>query len=197
MRKIIVQSFLSLDGVMQAPGGTTEDTSGGFRYGGWTVPYAGEVSGKIREKLMAPADLLLGRKTFAIWENYWPARESQWPGINEVTKYVLSSSRRRSDWSNCVFLDGVSAIHNLKHSGTADLKVWGSSELVHLLLEHSLVDELWLMTYPVVLGEGKRLFATAAAAAAFTLEEHYVSSDGVIMAHYRKAGTVQTGTMDA
>src|SRR6476469_9271164 len=114
MRKIIVLSFITLDGVMQAPGGPEEDTSGGFEYGGWSAPYVDEASGKVIEKLMKPADLLLGRKTFQIWEDYWPAHADHWPGINEVTKYVLSTTMKKSDWQKSVFLESLTDITKIK-----------------------------------------------------------------------------------
>src|SRR4051812_27807451 len=129
MRKIIVLSMITLDGVMQAPGGPGEDPSGGFEYGGWVAPYGDEVGGGVMEKLMKPADVLLGRKTFEIWESYWPEHESAWPGINDVTKYVLSTTVKKSDWKNSVFLDSVSDIEKLKNSNGSDIQVWGSGRL--------------------------------------------------------------------
>lgn len=195
MRKIIVLSFITLDGVMQGPGGPEEDTSNGFKYGGWTAPYDDEISAKVMEKQMMPADLLLGRKTFDIWENYWPQHTDNWPGINEVTKYVLSTTRKESDWNNCVFLENREDIEKLKKSEGLDIKVWGSSELVHLLLKHDLVDEFWLNIHPIILGKGKRLFDNEAIPRAFTLVESMVTPSGVIMAHYKKAGEVKTGNV--
>src|SRR6478609_4210303 len=159
MRKIIVLSMITLDGVMQAPGGPKEDKSGGFKYGGWVAPYGDEVFGKTMEKLMKPADILLGRKTFEIWEDYWPQNESIWPGINDVTKYVVSRKRKKSDWKNSVFFKGLAEIRKLKKSNGSDIQVWGSSKLIQLLLKNDLVDELWLMIYPLTLGKGKKLFA--------------------------------------
>jgi dihydrofolate reductase len=197
MRKITVLSFITLDGVMQAPGGPEEDSSGGFKYGGWTAPYTDEVSGKFMQKQMEPADLLLGRKTFEIFAGYWPERASQWPGVNEVTKYVLSNTIDKSDWENSVFLTNVEAIEKLKDSEGADIKVWGSSELVQLLLKHDLVDELWLNIHPVLLGKGKKLFDNEAIPAAFTLADGVITPSGVIMANYKRAGNVETGTVDA
>lgn len=197
MRKIIVLSFITLDGVMQAPGGPDEDSSGGFKYGGWTAPYADEVSGEFMQKQMEPADLLLGRKTFEIFAAYWPEHASQWPGINEVKKYVMSNTLDKSDWENSLFLTNVAAIEELKNSAGADLKVWGSSELVQLLLKHDLVDELWLNIHPVLLGKGKKLFDSDAIPAAFTLAEHVVTPGGVFMANYKRAGKVETGTVGA
>lgn len=197
MRKIIVLEFITLDGVIQAPGGPEEDISGGFRYGGWVAPYSDEASDKLMEKLMQPADLLLGRKTFQIWEAYWPKHADHWPGINEVTKYVLSRTREKSDWENVVFFNGLEDIKKLKGSNGSDIKVWGSGELVQGLLQQDLVDELWLLIHPLMLGEGKRLFARGSISAAFTLIETAVTPSGVIIAHYQRAGEVQTGTVGA
>jgi len=195
MRKIIVLSFITLDGVMQAPGGLEEDTSGGFKYGGWIAPYGDEVSGKVMKRLMTPADLLLGRKTFEIWENYWPLHEKEWPGINNVTKYVLSTTRHTSDWENSVFINRLSEIKQIRDAEGSDIQVWGSSELIQLLLKNDLADELWLMIHPLTLGKGKRLFVDGAIPAAFTLTESTVTPGGVIFAHYKRAGKVRTGTV--
>lgn len=189
--------MISLDGVMQAPGGPEEDTSGGFEYGGWVAPYGDEASGKVMQKLMKPTDLLLGRKTFRIWEDYWPHHESGWPGINEVTKYVLSNTLTKSDWKNSIFFNSLTDIKNLKNSTGSGIQVWGSSELIQLLLAHDLVDELWLIIHPLTLGNGKKLFGTGPIPAAFTLTESTVTPNGVIFAHYSRAGNVQTGTIGA
>src|ERR1700712_1801033 len=158
MRKIIVLSMISLDGVMQAPGGPEEDTSGGFKFGGWVAPFNDETSGMVMEKQLKHTDLLLGRKTFEIWENYWPEHEGQWPGVNDVTKYVLSGTRKSTDWENCVFINSLEDIKKLKNSDGSDIKVWGSSKLVQLLFQNDLVDELWLNIHPLTLGDGKKLF---------------------------------------
>lgn len=195
MRKIIVLSMISLDGVMQAPGGPEEDPSGGFEYGGWTAPYNDEVGGKVMEKLMKPADLLLGRKTFDIWEGYWPKHADYWPGINDVSKYVLSTTRKNSDWKNVVFFNSLADIQQLKNTTGSDIQVWGSSELIQLLLRNDLVDELWLMIHPLTLGKGKKLFVNGPIPAAFTLEESTVTPGGVIIANYKRAGEVLTGTV--
>ena len=195
MRNIIVLSFITLDGVMQAPGGPEEDTSGGFKYGGWTAPYGDEVSGKVMQKLMKPADVLLGRKTFEIWENYWPQHEKEWPGINDVTKYVMSTTMNKSDWKNSVFLNSLADIKKLRDAEGSDIQVWGSSKLIQLLLKNDLVDGLWLMIHPLTLGEGKKLFADGAVPAAFTLTESVVTPGGVIFANYKRAGKVRTGTV--
>ena len=197
MRKIVVITFITLDGVMQAPGGPKEDTSGGFKYGGWVSPYGDEAYGKAMQEQMKPADLLLGRKTFQIFEAYWPEHADNWPGINDVRKYVVSRTRKKSDWNNSVFLKGVSDIRKLKQSTGSDIKVWGSAELVQLLLKHDLVDELWLKIHPLTLGKGKKLFVSGTIPAAFTLVESSVTSTGVIFANYRRAGKVKTGTIGA
>jgi dihydrofolate reductase len=197
MRRIIVISMITLDGVMQAPGGPGEDRSGGFKYGGWVAPYFDEAGGKAMEKLMKPADLLLGRKTFEIFAGFWPEHENEWPGISDVTKYVLSRTKKRSDWKNSVFLKSLADIKKLKGSEGSDLKVWGSGKLVQLLLKNDLVDELWLIIHPLTLGKGKKLFDNGAIPAAFTLVESSVTPRGVIIANYKRAGEVKTGTVGA
>jgi dihydrofolate reductase len=197
MRKIVVLSMITLDGVLQAPGGPKEDASGGFKYGGWVAPYGDEVLDKILEKELKPADYLLGRKTFKIWENYWPVHADFWPGINDGTKYVLSRTVKKSDWKNSVFLKGVAAIKRLKSSKGSDLQVWGSGELIQLLLKNDLVDELRLKIYPLTLGKGKKLFDDGAMPSAFALIESLVTPSGVIVATYRRAGKVKTGTVGA
>jgi dihydrofolate reductase len=201
MRKIIVLSMISLDGVMQAPGGTKEDTSEGFKYGGWTAPYGDEVGGKVvQQELEQPADYLLGRKTFEIWANYWPEHGDFWPGINEGTKYVFSKSMKKSDpvvtgWENSVVIKNLAAIKKLKKTKGDDIQVWGSGRLVQLLLKNDLVDELRLKIYPLTLGKGKKLFDNGTIPAAFTLTESIVTPSGVIIANYKRAGKVKTGTI--
>lgn len=197
MRKIIVLSFITLDGVMQAPGGPEEDMSGGFKYGGWTAPYFDEAAGEIMAKQMQPADLLLGRKTFEIFAGYWPKHADMWPGINDVAKYVLSNTLDKADWKNSVFLKGIEDIKKLKDSEGHDLQVHGSGQLIQLLLQNDLVDELWLKTFPLTLGQGKKLFADGTIPAAFTLTESTVTPGGVIFANYKRAGEVKTGTVGA
>ena len=187
--------MITLDGVMQAPGGPDEDPSGGFKYGGWVAPYGDEVYGKAMQQNMQPADILIGRKTFDIFESYWPAHADGWPGINEVTKYVLSATRITSDWKNTVFLKDVEEIQKLKHSEGGDIKVWGSAQLVQLLLQHDLVDELHLIIHPLTLGKGKKLFADGAIAAGFIITESTVTPNGVILVNYQRAGEVKTGTV--
>jgi dihydrofolate reductase len=195
MRKIIVLSFITLDGVMQAPGGPEEDTSGGFKYGGWVTPYFDEASGKIMEKQMKPADYLLGRKTYEIFASYWPEHGDFWPAINERTKYVLSKTMKKSDWKNSVFLKSVNEIKKVKNTKGSDIQVHGSGELIQALLKHDLVDELWLKIFPVTLGKGKRLFNEGTIPAAFKLTESTVTPSGIIIANYERAGKVKTGTI--
>ena len=200
MRKIIVLSFITLDGVMQAPGRPDEDTSDGFKYGGWCAPYfaeADEAAGEFIGKYMKSADLLLGRKTFEFFAAYWPEHADMWPGINEVTKYVMSNTMDKSNWQNSVFLKSVDDIKTLKKSEGSAIQVHGSDNLIQTLLTHDLVDELWLKTFPVTLGNGKRLFSEGTIPAAFTLTDSLVTPNGVIFANYERAGEVKTGTVGA
>lgn len=192
--------MITLDGVMQAPGGPKEDTSGGFKFGGWTAPYGDEVYGKVLEKELKPADYLLGRKTFEIWAAYWPEHGDFWPGINEGTKYVFSKSMKKSDpivtgWKNSVVIKNLADIKKLKNSKGSHIQVWGSGKLIQLLLKNDLVDELWLKIHPLTLGKGKKLFDNGMIPAAFTLIESTVTSTGVIIANYKRAGKVKTGTI--
>lgn len=193
--------MISLDGVMQAPGGPKEDTSGGFKYGGWTEPYSDDVYSKTVQEELKPADYLLGRKTYKIWAGYWPKHGDFWPGINEGTKYVFSKSLKKSDrlvtgWKNSVVVKTVADIKKIKNSKGADVQVWGSSELVQLLLKNDLVDELRLKIHPLTLGKGKKLFGNGAIPAAFKLTESKVTTTGVIIAVYKRAGKVKTGTFE-
>ncbi len=197
MRKIIVLSFISLDGVMQAPGGPEEDPSGGFKYGGWTVPYFDEFAGQVMtEQMSQPFELLLGRKTFDIFAGYRPVHESDWPGVNDVTKYVVSDTLTNPSWVNSVVLSGDVAekIKELKAQDGPDIQVHGSGNLIQTLLKYDLVDELWLKIFPVILGPGKRLFAEGAMPAAFKLKESKTSPKGVIIASYERAGDVEVGS---
>ncbi|HVX47913.1 MAG TPA: dihydrofolate reductase family protein [Candidatus Saccharimonadales bacterium] len=202
MRKLVVLSFISLDGVMQAPGGPEEDTSGGFKYGGWTVPYSDEASGKMMlEQMSMPFDLLLGRKTYDIFAGYWPKQDPEHPvaaPFNKATKYVVSHSQPELSWENSTLIEGDAAqkIKELKQSDGPMLQVHGSGNLIQTLLKNDLVDELWLKTYPVTLGPGKRLFAEGTIPAAFELTESKTTSKGVIFANYKKAGEVKTGSFD-
>jgi dihydrofolate reductase len=200
MRKIIVLSMITLDGVMQAPGGPEEDTSGGFKYGGWVAPYSDEAYNKVVQKELKPADYLLGRKTFEIWADYWPEHGDFWPGINEGTKYVFSKNLKKSDpmitgWKNSVVVKNLADIKKVKNSTGSDIQVWGSSELIQLLLKNDLVDELKLKIHPLTLGKGKKLFNKGPIPAAFTLSESIVTPGGVIIASYQRAGKVKTGTI--
>jgi dihydrofolate reductase len=202
MRKIVVLSMISLDGVMQAPGGPKEDVSGGFKYGGWTAPYGDEEFGRVMQKELEPADYLLGRKTFEIWAGYWPEHGDFWPGINEGTKYVFSKRMKKSDplvtgWKKSVVIKTVGDIKKIKNSKGSDIQVWGSSELIQLLLKNDLVDELRLKIYPLTLGKGKKILQNGTIPAAFTLTESIVTSKGVIIASYKRAGKVKTGTVGA
>lgn len=192
MRKIIVGSFITLDGVMQAAGGPEE----GFEYGGWSAPYYDEALDMIAEKQKQPAkDLLLGRKTFEVFASFFPDREDIWPGVNDVTKYVMSNTLEKSGWKNSVFLKSVDDIKNLKNSEGSDIQVHGSGNLVQTLLKHDLVDELWLLIHPLTLGTGNKLFADGTIPGAFTLVESTATPGGVIAAHYKRAGEVTTGIM--
>jgi len=202
MRKIIVLSMITLDGVMQGPGGPEEDTSGGFKYGGWVAPYDDEVYGQVVQDELKPADYLLGRKTFEIWADYWPEHGEFWPGINEGTKYVFSKSMKRSDtlvtgWKNSVLIKNLAELKKLKNTEGSDIQVWGSGKLVQLLLKNDLIDELRLKIHPLTLGTGKKLFDNGTIPAAFTLIEGIVTPSGVIIANYKRAGKVKTGTIGA
>jgi dihydrofolate reductase len=192
MRKIIVISDITLDGVVQSPGAPEEDTSGGFKYGGWIAPYLDEATNEAMEKQMKPADYLLGGRTFEIFANYWPQHAAYWPGINEGTKYVLSDTRETSDWKSTVFLNNLADVEKLKDSEGPDIQVWGSGNLVQSLLKKDLVDELWLKMYPVTIGTGKKLFGEGTIPAAYTLTDSTITPTGVIMANYRRAGEVKT-----
>jgi len=198
MRKIIVQEFITLDGVMQAPGGPDEDTSSGFKYGGWTAPYfqlADAEADRFMQKVMASSDLLLGETTFKIFEAYWPKHTDMWPGIMDVTKYCMSPTLEKSDWNNSVFLKNVEDIKKVKAGEGGEMKVIGSGNLCQTLFKHDLVDEMLLMTFPITLGTGKRLFAEGTIPAAFTMTDSLITKNGVIFANYVRAGEVKTGTV--
>lgn len=198
MRKIIALTFLTLDGVMQAPGGPEEDTSGGFKFGGWTVPYFDDFAGKIMAGQMKRSfSLLLGKNTYDIFAGYWPQHESGWPGVNAATKYVASHDPALTlGWNNSVLLSGDVAqeIKKLKAQSGPELQVYGSGNLLQTLFKHDLVDELWLKIFPITLGTGKRLFAEGTIPAAFTLTKCEISPKGVIFANYERAGKVKTGS---
>ena len=199
MRKIIVVSMVTLDGVIQAPGGPNEDPSGGFKYGGWTFPYVDEYFGNVMAEQMSQAfDMLLGRKTFEIFASYWPQHAEEGPGpeINRATKYVVSLTRASDEWEKSVFISGnvVNEIRKLKAGDGPDLQVHGSGELIQTLLQYDLVDEFWLRIFPVMLGVGKRLFDKGTVPAAYTLVQAKTSPSGVIFATLKRAGEVQTGS---
>lgn len=200
MRNVIVISMITLDGVMQAPGGPEEDTSGGFKYGGWVFPYADEYGSQVlNEQLGHPFDLLLGRKTYDIWKQYWPRHKDGFIGaaFDRATKYVASTTLTDSGWDKTVTLSGnvVNEIRKLKQSDGPELQVHGSGNFVQTLLRNDLVDELWLKIYPITLGIGKRLFVDGVIPAAFTLEQSSHSPSGVIFARLKRDGEVWTGSV--
>lgn len=191
MRNIVVLEHLSLDGVIQGPGGPDEDTRGGFTQGGWIAPFADAVlGGALRRQMSLTFDLLLGRRTYDIWAPYWPRHGDAWPRANAATKYVASNTLTSAEWSPSVILRGDVAgeVARLKQQAGPDLHVWGSGTLVQTLLSHDLVDAFWLMIYPVTLGAGKRLFAGGAIPMTFTLTDSLVSPKGVIAAQYARSG---------
>jgi dihydrofolate reductase len=204
MRKLVVLSFVSLDGVMQAPGGPEEDTSGGFRYGGWTVPYFDEFLGNVMdEQIRWPFDLLLGRRTYEIFAAYWPYADEKENSIvgpfNRATKYVASKTLTSLDWANSRLIRGdvAQGVRELKEQDGPELQVHGSGNLIQTLLKNDLVDELWLKIFPLTLGPGKRLFDGGAIPAGFRLLDSKSSSTGIIVANYGRAGAVSTGSFGA
>jgi dihydrofolate reductase len=200
MRKIIVLSFISLDGVMQAPGGPDEDTSGGFKYGGWTFPYFDDASGQIMgEQIKPPFDLLLGRKTYDIFAAYWPNQSEDNPvtkPFNDARKYVATHEPFDPTWDNTIVLtnDVANQLKQLKLEEGPDFQVHGSGNFIQTLLQNDLVDEMWLKIFPVTLGKGKKLFAEGTIPAAFTLTDSKITPSGVIFANYIRAGEVKTGS---
>ena len=199
MRKLISSTFVSLDGVMQAPGGPEEDASGGFALGGWTVPYFDETVGQFMDDLMGhPFDLVLGRRTYDIFAGYWPtaSEEEGAKPLNDAVKHVASRGRPELGWARSQLLEGdvVEAVAALKEQDGPELQVHGSGDLLQTLLAAGLVDELRVLTFPVVLGSGKRLFEGGAAPTAHELVSSRVSPTGVVMAVYRAVGQPQTGT---
>jgi dihydrofolate reductase len=200
MRKLVVLSFISLDGVMQGPGGPGEDDSGGFKYGGWTVPYFDDELGRVMGQQMGhPFDLLLGHKTFDIFAGYWP-KETGPVGdpINRATKYVVSHSAVKSNWEKTVPITGdvAARIKQLKAEDGPELQVHGSGNLIQTLLKHDLVDEFWLKIYPLVLGSGKRLFAEGTVPRSFGLVDGKITPAGIIIANYARAGEVKIGSFE-
>jgi dihydrofolate reductase len=199
MRKLIVTTFLTLDGVMQAPGGPGEDDSGGFTHGGWSANYWDERMGQFMgEAMSAPFDLVLGRKTYDIFAAHWPHATDD-PGakpLNDATKYVASRSHLTLEWSNSVLIEGDAAegVAALKQQDGPELQVHGSGNLVQTLLRHSLVDQYRLWTFPVVIGSGKRLFSDGAVPAGLRLLDTTVSTTGVVIGTYEPAGEIVTGS---
>ena len=202
MRKIVVLSFITLDGVMQAPGGPDEDPTGGFKYGGWTAGYWDDILGDVMGQQMAePFDLLLGRKTYEIFAAYWPYVKSDDPNgpiadkFNSAKKYVASTTLEKLDWNNSTLLEGdtVQEIKNLKQQNGPELQVHGSGNLIQTLLKHDLVDEFRLKIFPITFGTGKRLFSDGTIPAGFKLVDSKTSTTGVIVATYERAGKVKTG----
>ena len=203
MRKLIVAEFISLDGVIQAPGGPEEDPNDGFSLGGWQVPYDDEAIGQaVMELFSQPFELLLGRRTYDIWARYWPRIGADSPDhpiagpFNSVPKHVATHRPESLDWNNSHPLgrDIIGAVRALKHQGDANLVTWGSGDMLRQLLAAGLVDELRLQIYPVVLGPGKRLFGDNAQASAFTLAQSITTPGGVLIARYVLSGEVRTGT---
>ena len=196
MRKIIVVEFITLDGVMQAPGGSKEDTAEGFKFGGWMGPYFDEEGGKEMEKQMKETvGLLLGRKTYEIFSGFWPyhATETEgWPQINKIPKYVMSKTLENPTWENTEVLKDINALKELKKSTGPDLQVYGSSNLIQSLMKNDLVDELWLKIFPLTLGTGKRLFEKGTIPAAFKLYKSNVTPSGTFFGYYKRAGDVKT-----
>jgi len=201
MRKLIVLSFISLDGVMQAPGGPEEDPIGGFKHGGWMFGYGDDFLLKVMVKQMSkPFDLLLGRITYEIFAAHWPyAKTSESPfaaRINNAKKYVASKTLTKLDWNNSELIKGDvwNEIKKIKEQDGPEIQVHGSGNLIQMLLKHDLVDELWLKVFPITLGVGKRLFAEGTIPAGFKLLESEISPNGVIIASYERAGEVKTGS---
>lgn len=195
MRKVIVVAHLSLDGVIQGPGGPQEDTEGGFTLGGWIAHHADAVTGAaVRQHMNLPFDLLLGRKTYDIWAPYWPHHADIWPSVNAATKYVASNTLTAGAWEPCVVLSGDVAgqVARIKQQPGRDLHVYGSGNLLQTLMRHDLVDAYWLKVYPLTLGGGKRLFAEGTIPAAFAVTESVVSPKGVIIVNYERAGAIPT-----
>ncbi|MGB7070505.1 MAG: dihydrofolate reductase family protein [Pyrinomonadaceae bacterium] len=192
MRKIIASEFMTIDGVIQ----NDEADGDGFKYGGWFFPYADEVTGAVvQERLAKPMDLLLGRKTFAAWETYWPTHSNFWPNVMTATKYVASNTRDSSDWQPTVFLGGdlVEKVSQLKQTEGPDLHVMGSADMLQTLFKNDLVDKLELMIIPITLGTGKRLFDGGTIPASFKVTNSQISPNGNIVVTYKRDGDVKTG----
>lgn len=197
MRQLVVLTFVSLDGVMQAPGGPDEDTSGGFKFGGWTFPYFDEAAGKEMNVQMSKSfDLLLGRNTYEIFAGYWPKHKDTWPESDKAIKYVVANGVVDTSWQKTVQIKGdvVSEIKKLKSGNGPMLQVYGSSKLIQTLLANDLVDELWLKFFPITLGKGKKLFSSGTIPAAWKLLDSKTMPSGVIFASYKRDGDVKTGS---
>lgn len=199
MRKLVVMAFVSLDGVLQAPGGPDEDRAGGFKYGGWSAPPSDDLLIDVMTKQMAhPFDLLLGRKTYEIFAAHWPYSKEAFYAerLNKAKKYVASTTLLSLNWENSSLLKGniVEEIKKLKQQKGPEIQVFGSGNLIQTLLKNDLVDELRLKIYPLTLGKGKKLFAEGASPAAFKLIDNKVSKTGVIVATYERSGEVKTGS---
>ncbi len=199
MRRLMVTTFITLDGVMQAPGGPGEDDSGGFAHGGWSVNYWDDQMGQaMGEQTSKPFAMLLGRRTFDIMAAFWPNAPEEAGGkvFNEATKYVASHTRPRLEWANTVWIEGDAAegVAKLKEEDGPELQVHGSGNLIQTLLRHGLVDEFRLWVFPLVIGSGKRLFAEGTIPSALRLVESTVSSTGVVIGTYQPAGEIVTGT---
>ena len=202
MRKLIVQTFVTLDGVMQAPGGPGEDDDGGFAYGGWSVNYWDEQMGQVMgEATSRPFAMVLGRRTYDIMAAYWPtAPEEEGAKVfNDATKYVASHGRPTLEWSNSVLIEGDAAdgLAALKAEDGPELQVHGSANLIQTLLRHNLVDQYRLWVFPLVIGSGKRLFADGTVPSGLRLVDHKVSTTGVVMGTWEPAGEIVTGTFGA
>lgn len=207
MRKIVVGAMVSMDGVMQAPGGPTEDPTKGFKFGGWQMPYFDQEFGEEIDRIFKQKmDLLLGRKTYEIFAGYWPYYDegSSDGGIakrfNEIKKYVISRSGKvDTSWAGSVLLRDIADVKRLKLEDGPNLVTQGSAELVHALLAHDLVDAMSIFTVPVVLGGGKKLFADGSAPHSFKLTSSRISSTGVLIGHYERDGEIKTrdGALDS
>ncbi|KRB18374.1 MULTISPECIES: dihydrofolate reductase family protein [Mesorhizobium] len=198
MRKIIAATFVSLDGVMQAPGGPEEDPVGGFKFGGWTFHYFDEVGGAAMEELFSkPFALLLGRRTYDIFAAYWPYQKDPIAdAFNPATKYVATHRPDTLTWQNTQSLgpDIVATLRRVKQEDGPDLLIQGSGNLIQTLLANGLIDEIRLMIFPLLLGKGKRLFGDDAMPAAFRLAKLQTSSTGVIIATYERSGEIEVGS---
>jgi dihydrofolate reductase len=199
MRELIVNTFLTLDGVMQAPGGPGEDDSGGFAFGGWSVSYWDERMGQVMDEAMSTGfDLVLGRRTYDIFAAYWPHASDEAGGkpLNDATKYVASRSHRALEWGPSVLIEGDAAegIAALKKEDGPELQVHGSGNLIQTLLRHDLVDRYRLWVFPLVIGSGKRLFSDGAIPSGLKLVDSQVSTTGVVIGTYERAGEIVTGS---